>query len=372
MSYDIRTWTPLEPTPARLRGAWEAARTVEGRDWLISASATAQVAVEDIPEQIANALPGISYVIELHLEPFDAPASARTRLRQIAKQIATACHGAVEDPQADTVTLGTRVQRLAPLGTSDEATLLKMGFWYESGPMTTPAAAGDLLDVLSLHLPEAVPARYGEFEPPQFRLDRDGLPHLTKFMHQHWHEMAVYYPSRPVAHMQISHPEKIGPSPMGYRSGHLSIDIDLDALRQPGWRTALTRAWRGLLQFVQPFYADVRHLKHYTRARGRYWVAPKTEHHPICSWWWSGVPAGSVYAIALGKPYIDLWPEFGAAAERLGSVFTQTAPDWQAGAPTLGQLTIPPRMGQPGPEFNINPDRKYPPEWPFAPPRSKR
>jgi hypothetical protein len=211
MSYDIRIWTPLEPTPARLRGAWEAARTVEGRDWLISASAIAQVAAEDVPEQIANALPGISYVIELHLEPFDAPASARARLRQIAKQIATAGHGAVEDPQADTVTLGTRVQRLAPLGTSDEATLLKMGFWYESGPMTTPAAAGDLLDVLSLHLPE-----------------------------------------------------------------------------------------------------------------------------------------------------------------RLGSVFNQTAPDWQAGAPTLGQLTIPPRMGQPGPEFNINPDRKYPPEWPFAPPRSKR
>jgi len=372
VSYDLRIWTTLQPKPGELAGAWEAPRAVaEGRGWLVNASAAAQVAAEDIPEEIAHALPGIAYLIELNLEPFDAPALAHTQLRKIAKQIATACHGVIEDPQAESMTLGTRVRRLAPLGRSDEATLLKMGFWYESGPMTSAEAAGDLLDLLSRYLPEAVPARYGEFEPPQFRLDRDGRTALTKFMRQHWHEMAVYYPSPPVAHVQISHPEKIGPSPHGYRSGHVAIDVDLDALQQPGWRVALTRAWRELVRFVQPLYADVRHLQRYTRARGRYWIRPTTEQHPICSWWWTGVPAGSVYAMAIGKPYIDLWPEFGATAEQLGSVLAQIALDWRAGAPALTPPTIPPRIRQPQPEFNINSNRKYPAEWPFAPPRSR-
>src|SRR4030095_138100 len=117
MGSDIRIWTTLEPKPPGLAGTWDAPRTVaEGRGWLVNASATAHVAAEDIPEEIANALPGISYLIELNLEPFDAPASARMKLRRIAKQIATVCHGVVEDPQADTMTLGTRVQRLSPLG----------------------------------------------------------------------------------------------------------------------------------------------------------------------------------------------------------------------------------------------------------------
>jgi len=373
MSYDLRIWTTLEPKPGELAGAPDVPRTVaEGRGWLVNASQTLHVSAEDIPEEIANALPGIAYLIELNLEPADAPASARAKLGRLAKQLATACHGVVEDPQADSLTLGTRVRRLSALGKSEEATILKMGFWYESGPMTSDAAAADLLDLLSRYLPEAVPARYGEFEPPQFRLDRDGRPALTKFMRQHWREMAVYYPSPPVAHVHLSHPEKIGPSPRGYRSGHFTIEIDLDALQQPGWRVAVTRAWRELVRFVQPFYADIRHLQHYTRARGRYWIATTTEHHPVCSWWWSGVPAGAVYAMALGKPYIDLWPEFGGAAERLGSAMVQMAADWQAGAPALKQTTIPPRIRQPRPEFSFDPDRKYPAEWPFAPPRSKR
>ena len=165
MSYDLRIWTTLEPKPGELAGAPDVPRTVaEGRGWLVNASQTLHVSAEDIPEEIANALPGIAYLIELNLEPADAPASARAKLGRLAKQLATACHGVVEDPQADSLTLGTRVRRLSALGKSEEATILKMGFWYESGPMTSDAAAADLLDLLSRYLPEVVPVRYGEFE----------------------------------------------------------------------------------------------------------------------------------------------------------------------------------------------------------------
>ena len=283
MSYDIRIWTTRPPEVREPADGSDASLPVaQGRGWLINAGAPLLVQPEDVPEQIAEALPGIAHLVELTLEPWDAPASALAKLRALAKRIATAGHGVVEDPQAGSMTLGSRVQRLSSLGTSDDAALISMGFWYESGPLSDPDTAPELLDVLSRHLREALPVRYGEFEPPQFRLERDGRSHLDGFMRQHLREFAVYYPSAPVAHLHISVPQSIGPSRQGYRSGRLVIDIDTAAISQPGWQAEVAKAWRELVQFVQPFYSDVRCLRHYSRERGRYWVTSETERHPIC------------------------------------------------------------------------------------------
>jgi len=227
----------------------------------------------------------------------------------------------------------------------------------------------ELLQVLSRHLPEALPVRYGEYEPPQFRLERDGRSHLEKFMRQHWRGLAVYYPSAPVAHLHVSMPETIGPSPQGYRSGRLVIDIDADAIAQPGWQAQVARAWHALVRLVQPYYSDVRHLRHFKRERGRYWVTSETERHPICSWWWSGIPTGSVYAVALGEPYVDLWPDFVVGSEKIGAASVRTALDWRVVAPPLSVPNVPVSIRQVRPEYNINSNRAYPDTWPFASPR---
>lgn len=371
MSYDLRIWTTLPPEAGcPTKTLRESGPLAQGRGWLINAHVSARVEPEDIPEHVAQALPGIAHLVELSLEPIGAPASALTKLRTLAKAFATAAHGVIEDPQAGTVALGTRVQRLSSLGASDDSTLLSMGFWYESGPMTNPEAATALLNVLSRYLPEAVPARYGDCEPPQFRLSRDGRPHLDAFLRQHWRDFCVYYPTAPVADLHISQPEPIGPSRAGYRSGRVSIDIDVAAMAQPGWQTAVSLAWRELVRFIQPFYSDVRHVHHYTRLRGRYWVKSDTESHPVCSWWWTGIPSGPAYAIALGEPYLNLWPEFLTDSLRIGSCVVRSTADWRTGAPTLSFPDAPISIRQVQPEYRINRDRVYPAIWPFASPRA--
>jgi len=370
MSYDLRIWSTHEPRLDDLVGASDGSQPVEqGRGWLINATGPLRVEPEDVPREIAETLPGIAYLVELTLEPIGAPASALAKLRSLAKKIASAGHGVVEDPQSGSMTLGTRVQRLSALGATDDATLLTMGFWYEAGVLSNADGVPELLQVLMRHLPEALPARYGEYEPPQFRLDRNGLSHLEAFMRQHWRALAVYYPSAPVAHLEVSVPETIGPSQRGYRSGRLVIDIDADAIAQPGWQAQIAHAWRAIVRLAQPYYSDVRQLRYYKRGRGRYWVTSVTERHPICSWWWSGIPTGSTYAIALGNPYLDLWSDFVVGSEKVDAISIRTASDWGVGASPLLVPNVPVSIRQVQPEFTFNSNRAYPDTWPFASPR---
>lgn len=369
MSYDIRIWSSQLPDIEELAATDASLPIAQGRSWLINASGPTLVEPEDVPQGIAEALPGIRHLVELTLEPIGAPAAALAKLRSLAKRIATAGHGAIEDPQTGLITLGSRVERLSALGASEDATLLSMHFWYDTGALTSADTVPEFLDLLSQHLPEALPARYGEYEPPQFRLQRDGRGHLDAFMRQHWRRFVVYYPSPPVAHLHLSLPETIGPSRQGYRCGHLAVEIDVDAVSQPGWHLQVIQAWHALIRLVQPFYSDVRQLRHYSRTRGRYWVTSTTERHPICSWWWSGVPTGSVYAVAIGAPYLRLWPEFATGSRHVGSVALRTTSDWRNAAPPLSLPDIPVPIKQIQPEYGINTSRVYPETWPFAPPR---
>ena len=46
------------------------------------------------------------------------------------------------------------------------------------------------------------------------------------------------------------------------------------------------------------------------------------------SWWWRGVPRNLGNAVVLGPPYLDLWPKFASAAERVGDLAMIDSPDW--------------------------------------------
>ena len=372
MSYDLRIWTTLPPKLGDLQLAATHERPRARAAWDVHVGAAAAVGPEDVPEEIAEALPGVAFVVDLSLQPINAPRAGHQALRKIATAIAREAHGAIEDPQAGEVALGKGVRRYTALPEEEDASLLTMCFWFTSGQLIEPAGAPGLLAVLSACLPEAVPARYGEFEPPAHRLAITGKDQLVAFMQQHWHGGGVYYPSAPVAHFHLSIPQPVGATRIGYRCGLLTIDVAAGVLAQPGWHCAVTRLWRELVRFIQPFYSDVRHLRHYTRARGRHWLTARTDRHPVCSWWWSGIPvAGPVCAQALGEPYIRLWPTFATAAEGIGACLTHAAPSWLPDAPAL-QIPPPPiDVQQLAPEYTPSgTERQYPVAWPFGAPRA--
>jgi hypothetical protein len=383
MSYDLQIWS-IEPTclPEALPDptAWRHSSECwihEERDWQISILESNPVEPEDVPEGVARALPGIGFLIEIHVQPVTAAARAIKLLNKTANALAKAAHGVVFDPQSDTVTTPSGVKRLMPLERSESASLLSLSWWFERGQLAEEAEVGDLIVVLKATLPEALPRRYGSCEPPEFIYAETGEDHFRAHVRELGRKsILVWYPHPPVANVFLSIPARVGGSRLGYRSAYLNIDVDVSALEQPGWEVAFQRTWRSVSALVRPFYGDVRTLHGYKRSRGRYWTvggAGGTESHPVTAWWWNGIPTGPVHAVVLGEPYLGLWPEFVRAAESKDRLAFASAPSWRGGCDSICSIgPIPEPIAQPPVQFKgklLVPERQYPPVWPFETPR---
>lgn len=375
MSYDLRVWTVRRPDIGQLatdpQSPPEDQVRLVGRTWQIVVTDPVTVEGEDVPVEVDEALPGIGFLTELNLEPIGAPSQAHTALRRIAKRIAAEAHGVIEDPQQDTLQFGAAVKRFTPLGQDEDAALCVLSWWFIEGAMTEPTGVRGLCKILERRLPEALPWRYGLYEPPQHRWDREGKDHFYQFFQEHGRSLVVWYPRPPIAHVHVSLPSSLGPSTQGFRSAHLTMEVDAAALWQPGWETAVRATWRSLSEFVQPFYGDIRFLRHYSRSRGRYWSNASSEHHPIRSWWWAGLPGGTTYGIVLGPPYTSIWSAFVSEADRLGELALRAAPQWDLAAPALN-VVPPPLAAQPptSEPSDVQSRREYPSIWPFGTPRT--
>jgi hypothetical protein len=93
------------------------------------------------------------------------------------------------------------------------------------------------------------------------------------------------------------------------------------------------------------------------------------EQHPVCGPFWAGIPREGACAVALGQPYLSLWPEFDAVAERESDIGFLSQPSWtdqESVFVTSGP--VPERLGQQSPGYDgLGPNRSrvYPSEWPF-------
>ncbi|MCL2140577.1 MAG: hypothetical protein FWH42_02700 [Dehalococcoidia bacterium] len=75
----------------------------EGNGWQVVISSFVTVEPEDIPDTIMQALPGISYMTEINIEPISAPDKVRNETLRLFKALATKIKGVVEDPQDGTI-----------------------------------------------------------------------------------------------------------------------------------------------------------------------------------------------------------------------------------------------------------------------------
>jgi hypothetical protein len=142
MSYDLQIWSVLPasaPEGLPKPTTWTAndqSWMHERRDWQIVIGRSVKVLPEDVPEAVAQALPGIAYLTELNLSPIDAPEAARKFLSRSAAATAKAIHGVVFDPQADQVTLPSGIKRFARPRASENASVISMSWWFIEGPVS--------------------------------------------------------------------------------------------------------------------------------------------------------------------------------------------------------------------------------------------
>lgn len=377
MSFDLRVWSAVRPDLPNVlpAGSWSesgARWTCGGRSWQLVVEQPLPVDMEDIPDEVYRSLPGLAFLTDIHLEPISAPESARKFATKVANAIARPAHGAVLDEQEDALTVPRGVMRYrAEPGNSIE--LLTFSWWWLGDQLATVQGLSRFVHLLAAHVPEALPRRYGSYEPPEFKFAEQGHDHFVRFLHDEATDFVVMYPTLPALGLTLNLQDHTGHGPHGFVANHLQLDFDRSALAQPGWAAGLSRLWRAVSFLLEPFYGDVRTLTGYERRGSRLWVPRDAENHPVDGPFWAGLPAGPAHAFVLGDPYTSLWPVTTDADGPEGELRLEAVEDW-SGEDDVFELVGPPpadladplrvSQGEPG-SFPFGAIHEYPDVWPF-------
>ncbi len=365
MSYDLQIWS-IRPVAAGK------SRVIPGKNWQIVINESDTVLPEDIEEEISALLPGISYLTELNLEGASTQA-AKKLLASTAKAEAQRAHGVVYDPQTDRVSTPSGVVRYLRPKKEKTFTILTLSWWFLNDLLLTTSGRRAFLTLLQKSFPEAMPKRYGNYEPPQHVFAKTGMSHLNRFIGRNLDFGLVWYPNPPTTGVSLHCPDLLGSGDRGFRTHLVEIGVELSVLSQPGWAEQLRLLWHQMTFLLKPIYGDVRTESGYSRSGGAIYHSANIalqEHYDDAtrSWFWRGIPRKLGLAVVLGKEYQRLWPAFkkNATVEK-GFAFASTN-DWSKKL-DVGKIVGPAPKAialLPGP--GMGREQKYPPVWPFDPP----
>lgn len=308
MSYDLRIYTIRKQNYKDLIEKYDLKFNIDGftqelNNSQIFVSNEIEIQEEDIPSQISQQLPGIQYLIECNLSPYTDNKKKTSELLKLAKQIAQNGYGVIENPQTDDFILPSGVKRVLEIEKTERFSILELSWWFNNNFFKSRENISQLLLEIEKSLPEALPRRYGLYEPPKEKFVN--IAEFTSYVSQNMSEGIVWYPSKPVIYVSLSVPPEIGPTDIGYRFGHFSIEIDSAVLSMPGWGITINRLFKNISQLLNPFYGDIHVFHNSIRKRTGAWSDSETESHPTSSWWWNGIPRISGLGLVIGEPLLE-------------------------------------------------------------------
>ena len=311
MSYDLVLWTVNQVPATAIQKLMPDAKISDtrvelaGNGWLVAIERSTKVELEDIPDEVVAALPGITWLSSVNIEPLSAPNTAKDKIKRVLKTLAKEFRGVVEDPQTDTVIFpsGTKRFRPAVQDIDSRVATLNLNYWFTESPLRTRQGRELLIDYLARHLPEVLPRRYGLYEPPTEKWEIGGKAAFLDFLdRQAPASMVVTYTNRPCVGFDISR-SSVGWTRRGgsqiFRCGCLKLAFEFAALEDNGWRAAIERAWLDIAGITEPFATNVEVIDGWIlRGRGRLWADSRTDSS-VCSPAWFGIPQNSVSLSAL-------------------------------------------------------------------------
>ena len=364
MSYDLIVWTRREvsPLPQALAedgfvqtesDTWE----YTAKNWMITVSFE-PVEEEDIPDFVFSSVRGISYQVLLHVMPAGTPESAKIKARRLARYLAEIGHGVVQDLQTDKLTLSKTVRSASepperPMYPEQSSAILSLDWCMNHSDMMTREGVDGMLNLLQRFLPEALPRRYGPYEPPRFKYAEMGRAH---FVDTYLDDPGVViYCTRPAFSLSLPSIQhgyrKIGMRNL-YWANNVNISLDATLLSDPYWSAHLPKVFEAVSHYLRPFYGEARCLKGYEISRNGALMFKtrdvldtpdgKAESSPV-SPWWRGVPRTAGLACVIGEPYTELWPGRESWDDQKGLSFCQPK-TW--GKSTAG-YTIPDIIAEP-------------------------
>jgi hypothetical protein len=290
MSYDLHIWSQQKITSSQIH-------TAIG-DYTLSADESLLVEPEDIPAAVFLTLPEIKYLTELYLQPYPGDTTVISKAIRYANKLARQYTGIVENPQTGKGQYtGAEIQTFERV--TQDSELVSVA-WYMDSVNSLADHFGDLIDIFEERLPQALPRRYGGFEPPQHKYAEAGKAHLLEFLDKE--SSPVWYGTKPVTHVFLSDAFKNAiHSSDRYRCNRIELQLLKEAYDEANWRYAIKRLLKEVSVIYKPFYAEI----------------IVTREQSIKSWWWRGFPRKMGESIIIGEPYASLLAKRLTNAERL-------------------------------------------------------
>jgi len=325
---------------------------------------------EDIPPELSSEIPGIKYLIECNLEPITCDEKLIKQVLKICKVIAKNGIGIIENPQTDEIIKPSGIKRVMKVEKTERIALLELSWWFNHENLLENDNMNVLLSEICRILPEALPRRYGLYEPPQEQFST--FDSFKDYLKKNIRDSIVWYPSRPVMDVNLRIPAVIGPTKSGYRFGHFSISIDASVMAMPGWKTLIRRLFKSVSEVLCPFYGDVYVLENYIYSRRFPYSDYLTEYHPISSWWWNGIPREFGLGMVIGNPLLNHVNIKGESIElKNGCKLISRIEDEKCNKLSVEDIEVPENLFQ-APKrskvISIGFNGVYPKLWPFIGP----
>ena len=261
---------------------------------------------EDVPQEISKAVRGIGYAYHLSV-PYDTgPRFVEDveRGRGLAGNLANLGDGVWVDEQTDEVWKRDRCLAIRPVdegGRYDEVSF----YWYVPRNLLQPAVIRTYVDLGNRYLPEALPRRYGDFQPFQHSYEA-GAEELEETWSKARTELS-FNASSPCIHGYFGPPDAALPIDDIWCA---KLAARARALRSPVWRDRFRMLFLELAEQWRCIYASAEVTRGHKWRRGSSWGDSQTEAEiiPIRMGEWLGLP-----------PYRMWWSYYAGAYAELVS-----------------------------------------------------
>lgn len=330
MSYDLEIGAHAKPTYEQVE-VWAAENdlTVERGDedgsavisrpssradgYLFSVDGPFAAEPDDFAEEVAAACLAPRWMMTVAV-PYSVPKRAIALGRSLARHLAETNEGAAYDPQEDSLIWPRgRKKRVSPRRTEEVTSRVTLQ-WFVASSRWEQAPA-TLLRLIRRRCPEALPARYGRWEPLQHRFDPADPDAFVRFVLDEEDGDGFWFAARPSFGGSWSAPHAdrfVRPEDERLRIAQLEVDFDGRVLEQDTrWREAVVDLFAAAAAELGAFFAAAQVEPGWTvTTNNRLYSTIETMQHGgehfLRGMSWQGLPPVPMWLSWYGGPYREM------------------------------------------------------------------
>lgn len=315
MSYDLEVYSPTALDADALAGLVTSTATLDvdatgerhvvvvrgaRRRYSFTVDGPDHVEPEDVPADVSRVVLGARHLYLVTVE--GSAGSEVPHAVRFARRLARELDGAVVDQQADEVWSRSKGRQVARPEREVRTDVVEVG-WFcrrEDLPSDVPRL---VLEAARTHLPEAVPRRFGEYEPLQGRYDEVGPDGFATA----WREAtSLFFTTGSLPCLGLT----LGAGPSERWPGRfwaMSATFLAEPFHSPAWRAALRGFVVAVADGLPAAYASAQVTRGHLWSGRSMWSDSETEWalRPYDREGWLGLPSTTPWWTWLGAPYAD-------------------------------------------------------------------